>query len=177
MIIDIIFLVLAVMAIYKGYSRGFVVAVFSVVGFIIGLAAALKLSANVAEKLSGSLNASGKWLPFLSFILVFIAVLILVKLGAKIIQRSLEFVMLGWLNQLGGIAFYMLLYVVILSIFLFYASQMHLLSEATISSSFFYDWLQPVGPYVIEGLGKVVPWFKDMFEQLQTYFGKMAESK
>ncbi len=177
MIIDLIFLVLVVMALFKGYSRGFIVAIFSIAGFIIGLAAALKLSSVVAQYLSNDLHASGKWLPFLSFLLVFIAVLLLVKLGARLIQKSMEFVMLGWLNRLGGIVFFVLLYSVIYSVFLFYAGQMHLVSAETQNASFFYKWLQPLGPFVIEGLGTIIPWFKDMFAELQVFFGKMGQTK
>ncbi len=171
MIIDIFFLVLVALALFKGYSRGLVVALFSIAGFIIGLAAALKLSASVADKLSTSLDSSAKWLPFLSFFLVFVAVLVLVRLGAKLIQKSLELVMLGWANRLGGVVFYVLLYAIIFSIFLFYAVQLHFIGDETIKASFFYSSLQPLGPYVIEGLGKVIPIFKNMFADLQQFFG------
>ena len=46
--IDIIFAILIVIAIFKGYRKGFIIAIFSVLAFILGLAAALKLSATIA---------------------------------------------------------------------------------------------------------------------------------
>jgi len=58
MLIDLIFALLLVMAIIKGYQKGFIVAFFSIIAFIIGLAAALKLSAVVAEYLIQSVNIS-----------------------------------------------------------------------------------------------------------------------
>jgi membrane protein required for colicin V production len=48
MIIDIIFLLLMIFAVMKGMRNGFVVAVFSFLGIIIGLAAAMKFSTVVA---------------------------------------------------------------------------------------------------------------------------------
>lgn len=162
-----------VLACIKGLRKGFIIALFSIAGFIAGLAAALKLSALVAEKLSSNLNASGKWLPALSFLLVFIAVVILVNLGARLIQKSFEMVMLGWVNRVGGLLLYALLYSILFSIFLFYATQLHFIKADTIAASQAYPYLQPLGPKVINSLGTVIPVFKDMFSNLENFFEKL----
>jgi membrane protein required for colicin V production len=175
MFIDIVFLLLMLMACVKGYSKGFVVALFSILGFIAGLAAALKLSAYVAERLSGTFNASGKWLPFLSFILVFVVVVLLVSLGAKLIQKSLEMVLLGWVNRLAGIVLYALLYSIFFSVFLFYAEQLHILSAQGLAASTVAPYLKPFAPAILEALGSVIPIFKGLFNQLQDFFGKVPE--
>jgi membrane protein required for colicin V production len=174
MLIDIIFLLLMLLAVFKGYSKGFIVALFSVIGFIAGLAAALKLSAFAAEKLSGTFNASGKWLPVISFLLVFIAVILLVRLGARLLQGSIEMIMLGWLNRIAGILLFAFLYSILFSVFLFYAVQLNFLSAEAIAASNTYPYLQPLGPKVIGSLGVVIPWFKDMFTQLQDFFGNFS---
>lgn len=176
MFIDIIFLLLMLLACVKGFSKGLIVALFSIIGFIAGLAAALKLSAYAAEKLSGTFNNSGKWLPFVSFLLVFLVVVILVNLGARFIQKSVELVMLGWINRIGGVILYGLMYSILFSIFLFYAVQLKILSSDSILSSQVYPYLQPLGPAVINSLGSVIPLFKDMFAQLQEFFGKLPEA-
>lgn len=170
MFIDIIFLLLMLVAVFKGYSKGFIVALFSIVGFIAGLAAALKLSAFAAEKLSGTFNATGKWLPVISFLLVFIAVVLLVRLGAKLLQSSIEIALLGWVNRLAGVVLFALLYAILFSVFLFYAVQLNIFSAESIAASNVYPYIQPLGPKVINSLGTVIPWFRDMFDQLQHFF-------
>ena len=159
-----------VLAVFKGYSKGFIVALFSVVGFIVGLAAALKLSAFVADKLSGTFNASGKWLPVLSFILIFIVVVLLVGLGAKLLQSSMELALIGWVNRIAGILLFALLYAILFSVFLFYAVQLNIFSAESIAASNCYPYLQPLGPKVINSLGTIIPWFKNMFAQLEQFF-------
>ena len=72
MIIDIAFLLVMVIAIFKGLSKGLIVGIFSLLAFIIGLAAALKLSALVAAYLNKNVLSATKWLPVISFLLVFI---------------------------------------------------------------------------------------------------------
>lgn len=172
MIIDIICILLIVLALFKGLRRGFIMAIFSTAAYIIGIAAALKLSSFAAEKLAAH-GASGKWLPVLSFLVVFIIVVILVNVCGKLIQKSIETVMLGMVNRAAGALLYMFIYTVIFSVFLFYAVQLGLFKPADTSASVFYPYLQPIGPVIINGIGSVIPWFKDMFRELQNFFGNM----
>ncbi len=171
--IDVVFLILMALAIYKGYSKGFIIAIFSILGFIIALAAALKLSSTIALKLSEHSNF-GKWLPPLSFLLVFIAAAFCIKLLGNVIQKLVETILLGWANRIAGVLLYALLYSIIFSIFIFYAVQLNLLQISAMNASIVYPYLQPLGPKVIEGLGTIIPWFKNMFASLENFFGKFA---
>lgn len=168
--IDIIFAILIAIAIFKGYRKGLIIAIFSIVAFIVGLAAALKLSATVAAYLQNSVSISGKWLPFLSFAMVFGVVAVLVSLGGKLIEKTFEMALLGWANRIGGILLFVILYTIIFSIFLFYAEKIHLFEEATIQSSKVFPFIKPWGPKVINAFGTILPIFKDMFTQLSNYF-------
>jgi membrane protein required for colicin V production len=170
MLIDAIFIILMILAVFKGYRNGFIVAVFSFLAIIIGLAAAMKLSTVVAGWLQNSTSIDATWLPFVSFTLIMIGVVILVRLGARMIQSTLEFVMLGWLNKLSGIVLYAALYITVFSVLLFYAGNIHLIKPETFSASRMYVFIQPWGPKAIELFGAVIPWFKGMFEELSHYF-------
>lgn len=61
MLLDIVFAVVMVLAIIKGYQRGLVVGLFSLVSVIIGLAAAVKLSAAVAGYIGEAVKVSEEW--------------------------------------------------------------------------------------------------------------------
>lgn len=170
MIIDVIFIFFMILAIIKGLRNGFVVAIFSFLGIIIGLAAAIKLSVVVAGWLTNNTHISSAWLPFLSFALVMIGVIILVRLGALFIQSAMEMVLLGWLNKISGILLYVALYTTLLSVILFYAEKTHLIKPATFLSSHLYPFIQPWGPKAINLFGVVIPLFKGMFEELSLFF-------
>ena len=103
MILDILAVIILIFAVIKGYQRGLIVGVFSFIAIIIGLAAALKLSAIAAGYIGKAINISDTWLPVISFAVVFIVVVLLVRLGANMIQKTVELSMLGWVNRLGGI--------------------------------------------------------------------------
>lgn len=173
MFIDILAAILIIIACVRGYQKGLILALFSIIAFIVGLAAAIKLSALVAGYLQGNINISSKWLPFLSFIAVFLITLLLVRWGGKLIERSIQLVLLGWVNRLGGILLYAVLYLIILSIFLFYLEKLQLLQPSVIRSSQTYAFIQPWGPKVIGGLGNMIPIFKDLFAQLEDFFDEI----
>jgi membrane protein required for colicin V production len=172
--IDIIFAILILMAVIKGIRKGLAVAVFSIIAYIVGLAAALKLSALVAVYLQQHISISNKWLPFISFALVFLLVVILVNWSGKLIEKSFEMVFLGWANKLGGVLVYVLLYSIIYSVLLFYAEKIKLFTAESIGQSIIYPYLRPWAPAVIEGFAVLIPWFKDSFKQLEDFFAGVA---
>ena len=170
MLIDTIVAGLLVLALWKGLRKGLVLALFSFLALVLGLAAAVKLSAVAAGYLGEQTNLSERWLPFVAFAVVFIGVALLVRLGARLIESGIEAVALGWANRLGGFLFYALLYLFITSLLLFYAVQLNLTKPETLEASVTYPILQPIAPRIISGLGVVVPFFKNMFTELEVFF-------
>ena len=174
MLIDIIFVGLIILAIVKGFRRGLIVAVFSFISIVVGLAAAIKLSTVAAHYLGQSVKVSDRWLPVIAFAGVFIIVVLLVRLGARLIEKTFRLAMLGFVNRLGGIVFYIILYTIIYSVVLFYASQIHVLKAGTIERSATYPYIHSWGPNVIDSLGKLIPIFSDMFTELVDFFAKLS---
>ena len=134
----------------------------------------MKLSAVVAGWLGNSVNVSKEWLPLISFILVFFVVVLLIRMGAKAIESAVEVVLMGWINKIAGILLYAVIGLLVFSVLLFYAEQMQLIQPATIRESVSYPLVQPWGPRVINGIGSVIPVFKDMFSELEEFFGNVS---
>lgn len=170
--IDVLFLLFMVMAIYRGLRHGFILSVCSAIAIFIGLAAAVRLSATVAAHSSAHFGLSSRWVPVLTFILIFLGVVVLVRLGARLAEKAMDLTMMGWLNKLAGILLYAAIYTIVLSVLLFYAVQLHLVGPRTLASSVTYPVLRPWGPVVIDEFGKFVPWFEGMFARLKDFFGR-----
>lgn len=176
MILDLLLAVVIILAVIKGFQRGLIIGVLSLVAVIIGLAAAMKLSIVVADYVGEAVNVSDEWLPVISFALVFIAVVLLIRLGANAIERTVEIVMLGWVNRLGGILLYAAIYIVVFSVLLFYAEQVDLIRPETIEKSHTYSFIQPWGPKVIDSIGTIIPLFKGMFSDLELFFENVSKN-
>ena len=175
MLLDIIYAVLIILAIIKGWQKGLIVGLFSLVAIFIGLAAAIKLSAVVANYLGKSVKISEQWLPIISFAIVFVIVILLIRLGARMIQRFAESVMLGIFNRIGGVLLYAAIYTIVFSVILFYAEQIRIVKPETKEKSVTYEFVQPWGPKAMNAMGAVIPIFRDMFTDLQDFFGKVAD--
>lgn len=174
MLLDFIVAILMVIAIIKGYRKGFIIAIFSFIAFIIGIAAAIKLSVVVAGYIGKTVNVSDKWLPAISFAIVFLIVVLLVRLGASFLQKTFEFAMMGWINRLGGILLYITMYLLIFSVITFYLDKLELINPETKKTSMVYSYIQPWGPSVMDGFGKLIPVFKGMFQDLEQFFEKVS---
>jgi membrane protein required for colicin V production len=175
MIIDIAFITLMIVAIFKGLSKGFIVAIFSFLGFMIGLAAAVKLSAIVAGYLGRHVFTGSRWLPVISFLLVFIVVILLVGWGARLVRKIVDIAMLGWLDRIGGVVLYVIIYTLIFSVILFFAEKILWLKTSVTRDSVVYATIAPWGPKVIDHIGNIIPFFKDMFLQLENFFEAVAK--
>lgn len=174
MVIDLFYIMVLIFAVTKGLSKGFVLGIFSLLAFIIGLAAALKLSAIVGNMLGHDGSESKKWLPVISFLLVFFIVVFIVNIGAKIIQKTIRLSMLGWIDRIGGIALYLILNTIIFSVLLFFVTKVGIFSPETVAQSKVYDYVSPWGPKVIDNLGKIIPIFKGLFNDLQIFFEQLG---
>jgi membrane protein required for colicin V production len=144
MLIDLLFLGMIAVAVFKGIRNGLIVAIFSIVGWILGIYAAFRFADVAAAYLKGFLEISPKTLYIISFIIVFLIVILLVHIGAKLIEKTVELAFMGWVNRIGGVFFYVLLYTLIFSVMIFFAEKFKLVSEETIASSRVYPWVKPL---------------------------------
>lgn len=175
MSIDIAYLIVMILAIIKGWQKGLIVAVFSLIAWIIGLAAAMKFSTIVAKYLEESGHVSARWIPFLSFLIIFLGVVFVIRIVAKLIETSVELAWMGWINNAAGAFLYLIIYSILFSVALFFMIQMRLISDEAAADSVVFNFIEPWGPVVINGLGTVIPFFKDMFAELEEFFTNMAQ--
>jgi membrane protein required for colicin V production len=177
MLLDLIFLVFVLGAVFKGSQRGLIIAVFSFIACIVGLAAAIKLSAIVAGHLGGDTHIiPERWLPVLAFLLVFIGVAFLIGWLANLLSEAIDFTPFGWLNKLGGMAFYLVLYIAIFSILLFYGTRSHIIPPKVTASSKIYQHVKSLGPAIVNDFAMIFPFFRGMFIQLSAFFGNLVRN-
>ena len=102
--IDIAILVIAIWLAYKGFSKGFVTELASLVALILGIYGAIHFSVLLNDTVA-SIGISERFVPILSFALTFILILLVVHLIAKIITKLIDALSLSFLNKLGGAIF------------------------------------------------------------------------
>lgn len=172
--IDVAFAIIVCIGIFKGWRKGFISAACSFLGFITGIAAALKLSGTLAAWLNEKYPSSALWIPFVSFTLVFIVTVLAVRLIGKTIETAFDTAQIGWWNKLAGSLIYGFLYIIIYSVFLFFLIKLKLIGSNATEASVTYEWLQPMPSGAMKILGEWIPFFKNTFQDLQHFFEQFA---
>lgn len=175
MVIDWIFLLLLVLFLFRGYRKGLLIALFSVIALIAGLVGAIKLSKVVGTLLFGKSPAAANWAPVLTYIGVFFIIAWLIRIFARFLEKSLELVALGWINRLCGALLYGCLLSLAFSGFLWILNRMQVVPDAMLSQSRLFPILEPLAPRLVALMGEFIPWVKDAFQELNQFFDQVNQ--
>jgi membrane protein required for colicin V production len=149
-----------VIAILQGYKNGFIRALISFFSLFIGLLLAFQFAGWVAGQLKEHTKINSQLLPFISFLIVLILVLILLRWATRLLQQTAEWLMLGWLNKLLGIVLYSLIYFTILSALVYFFQLLGVLEADKMKATYSYEYLNKWWPYCLEKLSIWVPSIK-----------------
>lgn len=116
--LDIIIIIPLIWGAYKGFRKGFIIEIASLIALILGIWGGINFSTYSAEFLSKSFHISTEIMPLLSFVITFIAIVILVFFIAKILERIVKMVALGIVNRIAGMLFGMMKFGIIISVIL-----------------------------------------------------------
>jgi len=103
--IDIIIAIFLIWFIYKGFTKGFIIEVSSLIALILGIYAAVNFSFFVSGFLHNDLGWHSKYTDIAAFCITFLLVIVLVMLVGKIIEKLVNIIQLGFLNKLAGTLF------------------------------------------------------------------------
>ncbi|MBR4376567.1 MAG: CvpA family protein [Spirochaetia bacterium] len=117
-IADLIFLLLALFFVIKGFFRGFISEFMSMAALILGLIAALAFQNQLSALLKDMIK-SDTFRPIAAFFLLFIGTYILVKLLELLLHNAIEAIKMNSLDRLLGLVWGLLETAVIVLIIVF----------------------------------------------------------
>ena len=175
MALDVTGLIIILLFFIRGFSRGLIVAAFSVIAILLGLLVALRLSQSLATWMLEKGYTTSGWAPVLSYVVLFVGVVLLVRLLAKMVQRLAEGMMLGIVNKLAGGLLYAFLGAVLYSSVLWIGARANMISPEMIAASKTYSWLSGLAPWFFSFAGHILPFAKDVFANLQHFFDSVGK--
>lgn len=151
-ILDVVIVAVLVWSAISGFSKGFIVQVFSLAALIIGVFCAYKLSHFVAGFIASSLSTEPTFTNIIAFTITFIGIWILVYMTGKVVHQIVQVVMLGLVNRILGVVFALLKTTLVLSILLIVFESVNagtnMVAQDTIDESFTYKPLKKVGNFI-----------------------------
>lgn len=149
-----------IIAILQGYKNGFIRALVSFFSLFIGLLLAFQFAGWVAGQLKVHTKINSQLLPFISFLIVLVLVLIILRWLTRLLQQTAEWLMLGWLNKLLGVLLYSLIYFTILSALVYFFQLLGVIETDKMKDTYSYEYLHKWWPYCLEKMSIWVPSIK-----------------
>ncbi|ASB49179.1 CvpA family protein [Alkalitalea saponilacus] len=167
-IFDIIALIIILFFLFKGLKNGFIIELASLAALFLGIILAVMFSEVTATWLSDYITS--RYVSILAFILVFTATVLGVHLVAKMIDKLVSAIALGWLNRLTGAAFGVVKAAILISIgiLLFEAtglSEKYMTAENR-ENSLLYSHLQKAAPHALHLINLSVDHLLPRLEEL-----------
>jgi len=98
--LDIVLIVAIGIAAFIGLRKGIIKAALTLAGLIVGIVLAGRYYIPFSERLT--LISSPTWAKVAAFAIIFIGIMVLATLLARLLERAASAMMLGWVNRLVG---------------------------------------------------------------------------
>lgn len=161
--LDIIIAIPLVWGIVIGFKKGFVIEIASLIAILAGVYGSIHFSYFISDYL----NLSSPYAPIISFAITFLLIIIIIFILAKILEKSINLLALGFLNKLAGAFFGLLKIALILSIIILLFNKLNtentLIKEDTKKESRIYPYVSVIAPYIIPKLD-----FKEIKKKIET---------
>jgi membrane protein required for colicin V production len=164
--VDIVIAIILVVGAITGYRRGFLLELFFLLAIVVGVFIGFRLMGSGVEYLSKEFNADREVLPYISFAVIFLIVMIGVSLIGRSIKNSLDKTFLGTIDSAAGAALGVIKHAfgISVTIWLIEAFQAPF-PEGWKEDSTLYPIAAKVAPTLSEYFGDFLPFFKETFKQ------------
>ena len=150
--IDLIFIVLLLWSAYRGFAKGFILQLSTLAALLLGILGAIEFSDLTARILTNNFNVSSNYLNIIAFAVTFIIIVIAVHLLAKVIEKLIQAIALGFINRILGILFGVVKTAFIISIILVLVNKANnkynFLPRKNINNSYLYQPLSDFAPMI-----------------------------
>lgn len=166
MIFDIFITITLLFAFFRGWKKGLLWSLFSLLAFFISLFVAMKFSGDIAHILQEKNIVGGKYAYTISFVLIIVVLFILFKILSKSIEHVLKVLFMGWLNPLLGALFYGFILMFFYSTLLWLSTNLSFSFNAQLKSSFCFTYIKDIAPFTFEFLSKHFSFFNDIYNKI-----------
>ena len=114
--LDILFIIPLIIGAWRGFKKGFIIEIFTLLALLVGIYAGIHFSDMMAVILRDNLGFTSKYMPAISFTITFLLVGAMVFFAGKMIEKAIKVVALGTINKFAGMLFGIIKMIFILSI-------------------------------------------------------------
>ena len=149
---DVVVLIVVTYGLISGFKKGFIVEVSGMIALGVGIIGAFKFSGILGNYLVNYIDWEPKIIQIVSFILLFIGIVYIISLFAKMLTKALKVILLGGINRLLGALFGVLKWMLILCALTLVFKEVNqiltLMEDSVLETSFSYPILREMGEFL-----------------------------
>ncbi|WNB18215.1 CvpA family protein [Marivirga arenosa] len=169
--LDILLLIPLLFGAYLGYKKGLLLEIVSLVALIVAIIGAFKLLDFGMDLLQPYFENWEQALPIISFILLFVGILLLVNLVGKVVKKILDMTLLGGLDNFAGSVIGLLKWAFGVSLVLWLGESIEISISADMAEgTYIYPIVASIAPFVVELISDYMPFIQEVFDQLKSQF-------
>lgn len=150
--IDIIIVIPLLWFTYKGFTKGLIIELATLIALLLGIYIAAHFSNYTADFLTEKLNFQSEYMSIISFAITFILVVILVMLFGKSLEKVIDILLLSFVNKLAGAAFGLIKVAFVISVIIMIMGNMNLeekiITNELRQGSLLYEPIKKIAPIV-----------------------------
>jgi len=172
MILDIIAALLITYGFYRGFSKGLIDTVVDVLSILVGLVCAFTFSPMLIEFLQDKINLGGGIGFIVGFLIVFFAVMLILRFIADKMEDLLKATKINFINQIAGGLLLGFVVAFLVGVLLGMLTNLNVLNTEFASTSTLYEYLITVSE---EG-GWLIDKFKNLFADFWAKFMETVDT-
>jgi membrane protein required for colicin V production len=174
--LDLIIVVILAIGVYEGFKEGLFIGILSVVAFVFALILAFHFMNWGADFLSKRVDEMTFMLPLVAFMLIFLGVILIIRGLAFLVKKTMDFTILGSVDNIAGGILGFFKTVFILSLFIWIAGSFEFsVPKDWIRDSNIYAYIEPIAPLTIDALDDYAPIVKNTVAAFQELVKKTAD--
>lgn len=151
----------------NGFKRGLLLEIIGIIAFILAIIGGFKLMEFGMSYLDDYFEEFDNLLPFISFLVIFVGILLLINLIGKVVKKMVDMTLLGGVDKFAGAIIGIAKWAIGLSIVLWLTNNFGIELPGQKEPLVLYPFLKDLAPNVIEGASFVLPFAEELFDSIK----------
>ena len=150
-----------------GFKKGFILEIITLVALILAVIGGFHFLHWGMSVLTDNFQISGKFLPFLAFLLIFVGIIVMVNAIGQVLKKVIHMVFLGGVDRIAGAVLgaikFIFLFSVLIWVFQVFGIE---LPQHLQDGSFLYVYVVAIAPATVDLFGFIIPASSDLMDKI-----------
>ena len=165
--IDLIIIIPLVLGAIGGFRKGFILEIITLLALILAVIGAFHFLHWGMSMLTENFQLSGRFLPFLAFVLIFVGIIAIVNMIGQALKKIIQMAFLGGIDKIAGAVLGALKFVFLFSILIWVFQVFGIeIPQHLQDDSFLYTYVVALAPVTVELFSFIIPATSNLMDNI-----------